>query len=106
METLILQLLKNKVIRPSVIPYSSPAILVKKKDRTWRLCIDYRKLNKNTVKNKFTIPVIEHLLDELQGAKMSSMIDLRSGYHQIRMWTQWISLKLHSTHTNDILSML
>jgi DNA-directed RNA polymerase specialized sigma54-like protein len=65
MEALILQLLKNQVIRSSVSPYSSPAILVKKKDGTWRLCINYRKLNQLTVKNKYPILVIKDLLDEL-----------------------------------------
>jgi hypothetical protein len=67
MEELVLNLLKNNIIRPSVNPYSSPAILVKKKDGTWRLYIDYRKLNSVTVKNKFPTPVIEDLLDELNG---------------------------------------
>jgi hypothetical protein len=98
METLILQLLKNQVIRPSVIPYSSPAILVKKNDGTWRLCIDYRKLNKFTIKNKFPIPVIEDLLDELQGVKVFTKIDLRSGYHQIRMNPIDIPKTAFSTH--------
>jgi hypothetical protein len=85
MEALILQLLQSNVIRPSVSPYSSSAILVKKKDGTWRLCIDYRKLNKMTIKNKYPIPLIEDFLDELYGAKFFNKVDLRSGYHQIRM---------------------
>jgi hypothetical protein len=98
MESLILQLLHNKVIRPSVSPYSSPAILVKKKDGSWRLCIDYRKLNKLTVKNKYLIPIIEDLLDELYGAKIFSKIDLRSGYHQIRTHPKDIPKTTFSTH--------
>jgi hypothetical protein len=98
MEELILQLLRNQVIRPSVSPYSSPAILVKKKDGTCRLCINYRKLNQLTVKNKFPIPVIEDLLDELQGATMFSKIHLRSGYHRIRMNVKDIPKTTFTTH--------
>lgn len=85
METLIKHLLETQMIRPSVSLYSSPVILVKKKDDTWRLCVNYKQLNSNTNKNKYPIPIIEDLLDELFGARIFSKIDLRSRYHQIRM---------------------
>ena len=72
-------------IRPSSSPWGCPAIFVKKKDKTLRMCIDYRPLNEVTIKNKYPLPRIDLLFDQLAGAKVFSKIDLRSGYHQIKI---------------------
>ena len=79
------ELIAHGFIRPSVSPYGAPVLFVKKKDGTKRLCIDYRALNEITIKNVYPLPRVDDLLNQLNGAKFFSKIDLRSGYHQVRI---------------------
>ena len=79
------ELLRRKLIRPNTSPWGAPMLFVKKKDGSWRLYVDYRRLNKVTIKNKYPLPRIEDLFDQLKGSRYFSKIDLRSGYHQMRV---------------------
>ena len=79
------ELLDKGFIRPSVSPWGAPVLFVKKKDGPLRMCIDYQQINKVTVKNKYPLSRIEDLLDQLKGAGVFSMIDLRYGYYQLRV---------------------
>jgi hypothetical protein len=81
----IKQLLEKGFIHPSSSPWGAPLIFVPKKDGTQRLCMDYRALNEVTTKNKYPLPRIDDLFDQLRGACVFSKIDLRSGYHQLKI---------------------
>jgi hypothetical protein len=77
------EMMDKGYIRPNVSPWGAPVLFVKKKDGTLRLCIDYRQLNKVTINNKYPLPRIDDLFNQLGGASIFSKIDLRSGYHQV-----------------------
>lgn len=79
------ELLDKKYIRPSVSPWGAPVLFIKKKEGTLWMCMDYRQLNKLTIKNKYPLPRIDELFDQVRGATVFSKIDLWSGYHQIRI---------------------
>ena len=114
LESQIKDLVAQGFIRPSVSPYGAPVLFVPKKDGRWRMCIDYRALNKQTIKDKFPLPRIDSLLDRLGSACVFSKLNLTSGYHQIAVKEEhilycvligcatyldlWMNLELFETH--------
>ena len=85
------ELMDKGYIHPSVSPWGAPVLFVRKKDGTMRMCMDYRHLNKLTIKNKYPLPRIDALFDQVKGATVFYKIDLISGYHQIRIKDEDIS---------------
>jgi len=95
---LVQQMLDQEAIQVSSSPFASPIVLVGKKDGSWRLCVDYRELNSHTFKDKFPIPIIEELIDELVGSTIYTELGMRSGYHQVRMYEKDVFKTTFKTH--------
>ncbi|GFX99461.1 hypothetical protein TNCV_1081051 [Trichonephila clavipes] len=100
--------LEQRIVRPSSSEYASPIVLVKKKDGTTRLCVDYRRLNRKLVKDRFPLPLIENVLDKLQEAKVYRTLDLKNGFFHVDVNedSKHLSLSIPSLFQTDNLNLI